>query len=580
MQLRAYALGAGTRALVLALLLVSAAGPGCGRVSYGAPDAFALEDARSSEDAAVDARGDDAATALDAAADALAVDAAATHEVLAVEGLASATCAPTDFVVRGAGLEAGVQVFVVDAAGTRFDADVSITSAAELAARAVLAGAALGACQVHVRWLDGTDRSVTSTLTSSPYAGAHYVDRDVAATGDGSRASPWSTIAEGVAAASDGAAVLVDGSPDAYDPFTLGSGVSVVGCPWSTAARPIVQWSERHALALSADGASVQGLDFVVSIHASTMGIEVSGGSRFAFLDCGVSAEVSGADVSVLAIDGTAGVEIADAWLHDIHHTGTTGTRQLAALRATNVQGIEIHHSELSGIGFSATGGGGVADLTAIVVQGNPQDVRLHHLLVHDLFVRSDGENHLGGILLSSVNNPTFTGVFELYALTIDDLRHADAASSVVTAGHVSGLYCGSCGGVRTWRDNIAAHFMGTDEPMTPGVSSYYGFWVDGIVTPAPSPQPMATSLVFDVGVPLPSGANASGWASGFVNQVSAGPGSIQNADAVDPLFDLGSGARYYHPTAAAIATGASDGGEMGAFGSGPSWTPPSQRSR
>ena len=74
-------------------------------------------------------------------------------------------------------------------------------------------------------------------------------------------------------------------------------------------------------------------------------------------------------------------------------------------------------------------------------------------------------------------------------------------------------------------------------------------------------------------------GANPVGWDSGFVNQVSAGPGSHQNSSGIDPGFDHTPGPTYYHATNPPIATGGSDGGEMGAFGGTDGrWTPLSQR--
>jgi hypothetical protein len=88
----------------------------------------------------------------------------------------------------------------------------------------------------------------------------------------------------------------------------------------------------------------------------------------------------------------------------------------------------------------------------------------------------------------------------------------------------------------------------------------------------------MDYSDCFSLGKPLPPGANGYQWSSGYINQCSAGTGSYQNYQDIDPAFDMTPGDTFYHPTNTQVSQGADDGTEMGAFG-GPEgdWIPPSQ---
>jgi len=606
------------RLLALSVLGALCALPGCGRVAYRPTDAGPVDAHVSSIDAhvsSIDAHADsidalaagpdavmrvsaeDVGASPDASTeppDAFVVpdspgDGGGPRRSLTSSSISSsvADCSPITVSSRGEGFVAGIEVFLLDSSGARFDATaVTVSSPTDLGASVVLAGAALGPAELHVLWPTGEERiGAGYSITSSPYAGAVFVDGDASGLSDGSRARPFATINAGIGGARASGVVLVDGSSTPYAAFTLASNTTVAGCVWSGAgARPRVAIGGRHVLATATTNVTLERLDFELTLGAAVDGLVISRGNGVRFRDCGFSGTATGADANFVVVQDANDVEIADSWFHTLHHVAApTGTRLMSVLRALGTQGFHLHHSEFSDIGFSVAGGPATSELDVVQVRAGaamPHDVRVHHVLAHDVFGRSDGVTYLTVFQMGNVNSFDWVGVFEFYDVTIDDLRHADPpGSTVVTGGHVNGFYFGTCGGTRDWRDNIAAHLVETDEAMMAGSSSYYGFWVDGFLMPGPSPQPMASSLVYDVGSPLPMGANSFGWSSGFVNQVTAGTGSLRNSDAVDPMFDLTPGPNYYHPTNPRIARGGSDGGEIGAFGGG-TWTPPSQRPR
>ncbi len=588
--------------LVVAAVAVAA----CGRVNFRMdPIDAASRDAGGLDAAAIDAgaidaggveAGDVDAGAIDAGgldAGAIGLDGGGRSVTMVTVAPVTADCDPVPIVVQGSGFVGGMTVTITDSLGATIAAQtVTVLDPTNLVASAVFAGAAPGLADLAVTWPGGG--TVTSPaavgIATSPFATAVFVDGDTTEVpADGTRASPYPAINAGITAARPrGVPVLVDGSTSPYAEFTLVNGASVIGCPWSAGAvRPVVTWNDRHVIESGANAVVIAGLDFAMRLVATGEGIVFTQGSAITIRDCKFSGDATVPDASFVVLDRSMGVEIVDSWFTRLHHTAVPGgVRVLRVIDVRGAQGFHLHRSELSDIGFTAAGTALSSAIEVVRVHADamatvyPHDVRVHNVLVHDVFQRCNGANYLSVLDMGNVNSFDYVGVFEVYDVTIDDLRHADTpAATNVTEGHVNGMYLSASGGTRTWRDNIVAHIAETDDVMVAGSSSYYGAWCDGFLVPGPSPQPMSNSLVFDVGTPLPVGANSVDWASGFVNQVTAGTGSFRNSDAIDPGFVLTDGPSFYHPTNPAIATGASDGGEMGAFG-GPegSWTPLSQR--
>jgi hypothetical protein len=259
--------------------------------------------------------------------------------------------------------------------------------------------------------------------------------------------------------------------------------------------------------------------------------------------------------------------------------------RTLSAIFGIGVQGFHLHHTEFSDIGFDTAEAANRNNIILVLLirHSDPietRDVRVHNVLARDLLMRASGRNYVTPFSLTDVNSITNVGVLDFYNVTVDNVRHADSpAATTVTEGRVDGLYLRAVGGTRTLKNNIFSNFIPTDEDVTMG--SYYAVNGDGPFTPGPSPQPMGYTLVYNVGEPLPNGADTVDWDSGFHNLVVAGPGVIENRERTDPIYDTAPGPRFYHPTNPRVATGADDGSQMGAFG-GPEgdWTPPSQRGR
>lgn len=551
---------------------------GCGRVSFDVPDA------REGFDAGMRDGGEtnppDAGGGFDAG------DASVRSATVPPSEVA-ADCAPLSLDVSGSGFVPGMRVIATSPDAEVTATRVEVAGAGSLTAELRLVGLPEASLSIAVVWPDG--ESIVAgevAIGRSPLAGAVFVDGDADATvADGSRGRPFVTIEQGLARAV-GMPVVVDSSATPYEPFSLVSNASVMGCAWSDRERPRIEQAESRTWTTDANDVAIRGLDFHVTLTRAPTGIVFGRGAGLVIDDCRFSGVVTAPQGTLVTFDRTARVEVTGSWFHAVHHRGSPAAlRVLRVIDAAGVDDFHFHHSELSDIGFDNADTGMVNILSGLRVNGDmtgsvyPHDIRIDHVLVHDLFAKCNGQNDIYGFELYGVNGPDFAGVFEFRHITIAGLRHAEPPSGTsVDAGNVAGVYIANSGGRRDWRDVIIAHFEPTDQPMRTGISSYFGFWVDDLLVPAPSPQPIDRSVVFDVGMPLPAGANTFDWASGFINQASAGAGSYQNSAGVDPMLEDLPGPTFLHPINERVRSGGTDG-EMGAFG-GPdgSWTPPSQQ--
>ncbi len=459
-----------------------------------------------------------------------------------------------------------------------------------------LLGAAVGAWNVVVENPDSQTGSLPNGFTVLDVL---YVDGDNAGdpSMNGSSSHPFDTIQKGIdaAAAQGNKPVLVDQCAANYAPFALKNNSHVIGCNWNDGVGwPTVMQTNANTYGTSISNATVEGLFFNMTISSGDTAMYFNQGSNLTLRGCKFSGVTSTIYGYFLRFYQSSYVEIDYCEFTKIYHRGSdTAWRALYPLYFGGTNYINVHNSEFHDIGFDIPDAGAFGNSLTVIRAGydnvSPHNVDLHNLLIYNIFDKTncirpspnpDPQNWLTVLSLSNINSFDWVGYFKLYNITVDDIRHADPPSTtIVHAGHVNASYMAMVGGdPRVWKNNIASNIEPTDENMVSGNSSYYGWWVDNYVQPPPTPQPMDYSLCFNIGYPLPQGANSWQWASGFVNQCSAGTGSYQNYQQIDPQYDMTPGSDFYHPTNTLISEGGDDGGEMGAFG-GPEgeWIPPSQ---
>jgi len=459
-----------------------------------------------------------------------------------------------------------------------------------------LLGAAFGAWDVVVKNPGGQEGSLLNGFTVLDVL---FVDGDNAGDPamDGSEAHPFDTIQKGIdAAAPQGnKAVLVDQCAIPYNPFALKNFSHVIGCNWNDGVGwPTVSNISQNIYGNSVSNVTIEGLFFDMTISSGDTAMRFSSGDVITLRGCKFSGTTSVKDGYFVRFYLSSNVEIDGCEFTKIYHRGSdTDWRVLYPLYFGGTNYITVRRSEFHDIGFDVPDAGDFGDSLTVIRVGydgtSPHNVDLHNLLIYDIYDKTDcirpspnpdPQNALTVISLSNINSFDWVGYMKVYNLTVDDIRHADPPeSTIVNAGHSNAAYWAVVGGdERVWKNNIASNIIPTDESMISGNSSYYGWWVDNYVEPPPTPQPMDYSLCYNIGKPLPPGANTWQWSSGFINQCSAGVGSYQNYEDINPQFDTTPGPNFYHPTNSLISQGADDGSEMGAFG-GPEgdWTPPSQ---
>ncbi|MFH1676644.1 MAG: right-handed parallel beta-helix repeat-containing protein, partial [bacterium] len=426
-----------------------------------------------------------------------------------------------------------------------------------------------------------------------------YVDGDNAGdpSMDGTLDHPFDTIQKGIDAAfaSANEPVIVDQSTLDYSTFNLRNNSHVIGCNWNDGVGwPTVSQTNSFTYGSSVQDATIEGLFFKITINSGTNGIVFNQGSGLTLRGCKFSGQATTVQGYFVRFSQSSNVEIDYCEFTNIYQRGSdTDWRNLTAIVFGGTNGVSIHHSEFHHIGYDIPDAGAFGNSLTIIRVGYdgvpPHNVDFHHLLIYDIFDKTncirpspnpDPQNWLSVFSLSNVNSFDWVGEFKLYNITVDDVRNADPPeSTIMNAGHCNAAYMAMVGGdVRVWKNNIASNIIPTDDNMWSGNSSYFGWWVDNYVQPPPSPQPMDYSDCFNIGKPLPNGANSWQWTSGYINQCQAGTGSYQNYQDIDPQYDMTPGDNFYHPTNTMISQGADDGSEMGAFG-GPEgdWIPPSQ---
>ena len=504
-------------------------------------------------------------------------------------------CTPEHVTVTGADFVDGATFRLEKAGETDIDAEnVVFIDENTLEGDLFLAGAVAGLWNVTVENPGGPTGTLPDAFT---VLDAIYVDGDHTGTEDGTPSNPYNTIQEGLDAAygSNDEPVIVDQASTDYSPFTLHDNSHVIGCNWNDGVGwPTVDQTNIHTYGNSVNDVTIEGLFFDITISSGDTGIYFTYGDGITITGCKFSGVVTTQYGNFLRFNRSQNVEIAYCEFTEIYQRGPDSFwRALYVTRADGINHYSIHHSEFHDIGYDVPDAGAFGTSLHCIRVGyggtSPHNVDFHNILVYDIYNKTDcirpspnpdPQNALGIFSLSNVNSFDWVGYFYLYNITIDDIRASDPPDeTTMNAGHINGGYFGMVGGDdRIWKNNIVSNIEPTDDNMWPGNSSYYGWWVDGYVNPAPSPQPMDYSDCYNIGKPLPNGGNGYGWTSGYVNQVSAGIGSYQNYQDIDPEYDMTPGENFYHPTNTLISEGADDGGEMGAFG-GPEgdWTPPSQ---
>ena len=456
-----------------------------------------------------------------------------------------------------------------------------------------LAGAMPGLWDVTVEVFAGISGTLEDGFTVED---AIYVDGDNAGDPDmdGTPDHPFDTIQLGLAKAlvSNNEPVIVDQCEVPYDPFEVYQNSHIIGCNWNDGVGwPTVVQIDQHNYSYHIDNVTIEGMHFDITrnqmpgpIVTDHIGMQFVGGTGIKFTRCKFTGEVTNQGASwLIKLHAIVNLEISYCEFTEIYRRGTEdGYRGMFALSLTQVSGCHLHHCEFHNIGFdihdSLTGKSKVTVISAGPISNN---LDFHNLLIYDIYDKTDGIGMYGGNDIYPLTCPMIEGsYFNLYNITVDDIRHADPPeSTTVEAGVASGMYMFAPHTPRNWKNNIVSNIIATDDPVIVGWSSFYGYYCEGIMTPPPSPQPMDYSAVYNVARPLPDGApNSDGWYYGWEDQVCYGTGCIYNFEENDPQYDLTPGGNFYHPTNPDYAYGADDGSEMGAFG-GPEgdWIPPSQ---
>ena len=506
-------------------------------------------------------------------------------------------CTPEHVKVIGADFINGATFYLRKTGQSNIDAsNIIFVDSTMLEGDLDLLGAAFGAWDVVAKNPGSEEGSLPDGFT---VLGMIFVDGDNVGDPamDGSKAHPFDTIQKGIdAAASQGInGVLVDQCAVPYDPFALKNNSYVSGCNWNGGVGwPTVNNTSQNIYGNSVNNATIEGLFFNMTISSGDTAMRFNSGDTITLRGCKFSGTTSVLNGYFVRFYQSAHVEVDYCEFTKIYNRATeTDWRSLYPLYFGGTNYVMVRRSEFHDIGFDVPDAGAFGNSITVIRFGydgtSPHNVDLHNLLFYNIYDKTDcirpspnpdPQNWLTVISLSNINSFDWVGYMKVYNVTVDDIRHADPpASTTVNAGHVNAAYWAMVGGdVRVWKNNIASNIIPTDDSMWSGNSSYFGWWVDNYVQPPPSPQPMDYSLCYNIGKPLPPGANTYMWTSGFINQCSAGVGSYQNYQDINPQYDKTPGANFYHPTNTKISKGADDGNEMGAFG-GPEgdWTPPSQ---
>ena len=502
-------------------------------------------------------------------------------------------CTEEHVTVTGTGFINGATFRLERSGETAIEAtDVAFVNSTTLTGDLYLAGATPGPWDLTVKNPGGGYGTLPDAFTVLDVI---FVDGDNAGDPgmDGTKQHPFDTIQKGIdAAATQGdKVVLVDQNAANYVPFVLKNNSHVIGCDWNDGVGwPTVMQTNISTYESGVSNATIEGLFFDITISSGDTGLYFGGGNGITLTSCKFSGVSTTGGSYFVRFSGTQNIDIGYCEFTKIYQRGAdTGWRNLSALLCESINYLHLHHSEFHDCGYDVPDAGAYGNSVNLVRVAGSHNVDFHNLLMYNVFDKTncirpspnpDPQNAMTVLSLSNINSFDYIGYFNLQDITVDDVRHADPpGSTIVNAGHSNISYMGMVGGdVRVWKNNIASNLTPTDESMVAGNSSYFGWWIDGYLVPPPSPMPMDYSLCYNLGYPLPGGANGYMWASGFINQCSAGIGSYQNSQQINPQYDMTPGANFYHPTNPLIAAGGDDGGEMGAFG-GPEgdWIPPSQ---
>jgi hypothetical protein len=504
-------------------------------------------------------------------------------------------CTPEHVTVTGADFVDGATFRLEKTGEPDIDAEnVIFVDENTLEGDLFLAGAESGLWDVTVENPGGPSGTLPGAFT---ILDAIYVDGDNTGMEDGTQDHPYNTIQEGVNAAyaSNDEPIIVDQCAVDYSPFSLKNNSHVIGCNWNDGVGwPTVNQVNQTLYGNAVTNVTVEGLFFDITINSGENAVYFNGGNGIDIKGCKFSGIINTQYGYILRFEASQNVEVSYSEFTDIFQRAPDSYwRAYYVVTGNSVNYYAIHHCEFHHIGYDQPDAGAFGNSSIVVRVGYgtapPHNCDFHNILAYDIFDKTDcirpspnpdPQNALTVFSLSNVNSFDWVGYFKLYNITVDDIRNADPPSTtIMNAGHCNGGYFGMVGGDPiVWKNNIVSNVEPTDENMWAGNSSYYGWWVDGAVQPPPSPRAMDYSDCYNIGVPLPNGANNWQWSSGFVNQVYAGTGSYQNYQNIDPVYDMTPGGTFYHPTNTLISQGADDGGEMGAFG-GPDgdWIPPSQ---
>ncbi len=431
---------------------------------------------------------------------------------------------------------------------------------------------------------------------SFPYEGI-FVDGDNADDPlmDGSYQHPFDTIQGGIdAAGTSGQYVYIDQCAANYEPFTVLTNTHIIGENWNGGVgwATVVQvdmWNYSYQVM----NVTIEKLHFDITrnqmpgpIVTDHIGLQFGTMTDLEITRCKFTGLITNQLHSWFTrFSGVNGLEISYCEFTDIFRRGPADSnRSFLALYVTHCSNVTIHHCEFHHIGFDVPDAGSQPTTTTAIRCGPfISNLDIHNVLIYDLFDKTDGV----GDYVVGMNN--MRGIqciwedgeyFNIYNITVDDLRHADPPGSTnVNSGNVLGIYMATPHVERNWKNNIVSNLIPTDDTVIPEYTYHWGYWCEGTCVPGPSPQPMDYSAAYNVGKPMPPGeVSSDGWYYGWEDQVTWGTGCIFNHEDEDPMYDLTPGPNFYHPTNPLYAYGADDDTEMGAFG-GPEgdWTPPSQ---
>ncbi len=284
-----------------------------------------------------------------------------------------------------------------------------------------------------------------TTFPAAPAGPVVYVDARAPAGGDGTRAAPKRTLAEAVAAAPDGATLLL--APGYYAPGpAIARSLSIVGaCPYSVALAP--------------EPLVVSGGDLVVSSLTLPAGLDVSGGrvrAEALFVRGPVrvhgSAASLGLNRSIVGATGH-GVEVSDGAMATLSQSAllsSSGDQLRASGRGTVVRGDRMVISSsikavrpLEGTGVLALAGADVALVdSALVGVGTGASASGYgtHLAL-ERTVLAGGGGQVGALFGSSAG------------LAVADRAMVTASNVAIVRARGTGIYAGDEGTTLTLED-------------------------------------------------------------------------------------------------------------------------------